>query len=197
MYEVFVDDKLIVLTSKWEKETDFRLFLLDTCSLEKIVHQLVKGTLQTVHLYHPDASLLLKKFKTKIGTILAAGGLVSNPGKQVLFIYRNDKWDLPKGKVNRRETTEKAALREVEEETGVKRLVVDTFLKKTYHIFKSNGVYKLKETYWYAMHTDFNEEFSPQLAEGISEVVWKDANQAKEALKNSYRNIVQLFTEYY
>lgn len=197
MYEIFVDDAVIVLTNKLSKETDFKLFLLDTCPLGTLLKQLAKEKLTKVHLYHPDAELLLKKCKSKITTIPAAGGVVTNSRKEVLFIYRNNKWDLPKGKVTRGETTEQAAVREVEEETGVKRLGLDRFLKKTYHIFKRNGAYRLKETYWYAMHTDYDGAFLPQQSEGIEEVSWKNSRQVQTALQNSYPNIVQLFTEYY
>ena len=51
--------------------------------------------------------------------IEAAGGLVKNENGDYLFIYRNDKWDLPKGKIEKDEKTKVAAVREVEEECGI------------------------------------------------------------------------------
>jgi 8-oxo-(d)GTP phosphatase len=197
MYEIFLNEHPILLTNKLGKETDFKLFLLDTFSIEEIVRQFNKGVMKKAHLYHPDAELLLKKFKNKISTVIAAGGVVKNAKHEVLFIYRNDKWDLPKGKVNKGETTERAAVREIEEETGVKNLTIERFFKKTYHIFKSNGSYKLKETYWYAITTDYKGAFVPQYNEGIEQVLWKNELQIKEALKNSYRNIKKLLAGYH
>ena len=34
--------------------------------------------------------------------VQAAGGLVENKNKQFLFICRNNKWDLPKGKIEKK-----------------------------------------------------------------------------------------------
>ena len=76
-----------------------------------------------------------------------------NNDEKVLFICRNDKWDLPKGKVEIHESIEEGAIREVEEETGVSGLVITKPLSTTYHIFKRNGRYKIKITYWFKMHT--------------------------------------------
>ena len=196
MYEVFVNEYPIILTNELREETDFKMFLAETVSIKELVKQFKKGMMKTAHVYHPDAELLLKKFKRNIRTITAAGGLVKNTRGELLFIFRNGKWDLPKGKLHRKETTEDAALREVEEETGIKGLELGTFFKITYHIFKNNGNYQLKETYWYAMRSDYTGTLVPETKEGIEKVEWKNPLQIKEALKNSYRNIEQLLAEY-
>ena len=73
--------------------------------------------------------------------IIAAGGLVTNPQGQILWIFRRGFWDLPKGKVEKMESIEEAALREVEEECGIKQLVLDKLIDKTYHIYKIKGKY--------------------------------------------------------
>lgn len=199
MYEVFINEYPIILTNEVHKETDFKVFLMDSFSIENIIKQFHKGAMEKAHIYHPDAELLLKKFKHKIPTIVAAGGVVKNAEGKLLFIYRNGKWDLPKGKLNRRETTEQAAVREVREETGIKDLIIESFAKKTYHIFKNkhNGNYQFKETYWYNMNTRYNGVLTPETKEGIEQVVWKNEAQIKEALKNSYQNIKKLLAEYH
>ena len=59
------------------------------------------------------------RFKEQFKTIEAAGGLVKK-GDKTLLIYRLKKWDLPKGKLEKGETIPEGALREVEEECGIK-----------------------------------------------------------------------------
>ena len=126
---------------------------------------------------------------------IAGGGVVTNKKGQVLFIYRNDKWDLPKGKLEKGESIEECALREVEEETGVKGLKIENFLRTTYHIFKRNGVYKLKEVHWYAMKTTYKGKLVGQKSEGIEIVKWKGPQKIHKALENSYTNIRSLFAD--
>ena len=84
-------------------------------------------------------------------------------------------------------------MREVTEETGVNKLVVHDKLQKTYHIFKRNGVYKLKITHWFKMSTTFKGIPIGQIEEGIEKVAWLNSEQITEALKNSYENIKLLF----
>ena len=123
----------------------------------------------------------------------AGGGLVYNKSGEVLFIFRNGKWDLPKGGIEKGEEIEDTATREVEEETGVSKLLVTKKLQKTYHIFKRNGKYKLKITHWFEMTSDFEGTPMPQSEEGIEKVAWLNPAQIQQALKNSYENIKLLF----
>ncbi|WP_417364229.1 NUDIX hydrolase [Galbibacter sp.] len=193
MYEVFVNEHRIILTNKILKEDGFKLFLMETVDIDDVIMQLNKGRLKCAHIYYKDESTLLKKFTKKVPLVVAAGGMVTNKKEDTLFIYRNDKWDLPKGKVDKGEAIEHAAIREVEEETGVKNLKIDTLLKKTYHIFKRNGTYKLKETYWYSMHTNYQGKLVPQVEENIALAEWRPKSQIPELLNNSYENIKALF----
>jgi 8-oxo-dGTP pyrophosphatase MutT (NUDIX family) len=147
------------------------------------------------YLYYPDEKVILKKLKEKIPVQRAGGGLVYNKKGQVLFIFRNGKWDLPKGGKEKREKMKLTAMREVEEETGVDNLIITKRLQKTYHIFKRNGVYKLKITQWYEMKTDFEGIPVGQLEEGIEKVAWLNPEQIQEAMKNSYENIKLILQE--
>ena len=126
--------------------------------------------------------------------IEAAGGIVRHKqtGKY-LFIYRNDKWDLPKGRIEDNEAVKTAAMREVEEETGVGNLTIIAALPTTLHLFHRNGKYRLKKTYWYAMETDHSDELVPQLEEGIQNVVWKSKDEVPELYSNIYANIKHLW----
>ncbi|MFD2939086.1 NUDIX hydrolase [Flavobacterium notoginsengisoli] len=195
MYKVFVNDKPLFLTNEISKETDFQLFLLESIDIEQLIIKIFQNKIQKAILYHPDESEMMKTLKAKIPVNKAGGGFVYNKKGEVLFIFRNGKWDLPKGGIEKGEDIETTAMREVEEETGVNQLRITNKLQKTYHIFKRNGKYKLKITHWFEMQSDFEGTPHGQLEEGIEKVAWLNPEQIKEALKNSYENIKLLFEE--
>ncbi|MBK8601167.1 MAG: NUDIX domain-containing protein [Flavobacterium sp.] len=195
MYKVFVNDKPFFLTNEIVKETDFQFFLLESTDIEKLVINMFNNKIKKCYLYYPDEKIILKKLKEKIPVQRAGGGLVYNKKGEVLFIFRNGKWDLPKGGKEKREKMKLTAMREVEEETGVNNLIITKKLQKTYHIFKRNGIYKLKITQWYEMKTDFEGTPVGQLEEGIEKVAWLNPEQIQEAMKNSYENIKLVFEE--
>ena len=145
----------------------------------------VKG----LYLYHPKEKKLWKHIKKHFPEIEAAGGLVEHHDGKILFIYRNDQWDRPKGRIEKKELIIDGALREVIEETGVKDLIVKKPLPTTFHLFKRNGSYKLKKTYWFLMTTSFEGKLTPQVEEGINQAVWKSKEAIPELMKNAYENI--------
>ncbi|OBQ55794.1 NUDIX domain-containing protein [Tamlana sp. s12] len=189
MYKVFVGDKPMILTSIVEQETNFKNYLLNTVNLVKVIRKLNSGALQEARLIHKNPDKLLKKFLKKLPNVVAGGGKVYNAEGDILFIYRNDKWDLPKGKAERNESIEETAIREVTEETGVAGLKITKPLDTTYHIFKRNGRYKIKITHWFEMKTSFTGNLYAQEEEGITKVSWLNNEEAHEALNNSYANI--------
>lgn len=189
MHTIYVGDKPIILTTEIKQETDFKNFLLKSVNIGKVIKTLNNTDLQAVHLIHKNPDKLLKKFLKLLPNVVAGGGKVYNDKNEVLFIYRNDKWDLPKGKAERKESIEETAIREVEEETGVKGLKITKPLSTTYHIFKRNGKHKIKITYWFEMKTSFEGKLSPEKSEGITKVKWLDEKASQEALENSYANI--------
>jgi len=142
-----------------------------------------QNKLQKAILFYPDEKEMLKVLKSKIPVNKAGGGLVYNKNGEVLFIFRNGKWDLPKGGIDKGEEIEDTATREVEEETGVTNLTIVKKLQKTYHIFKRNGEYRLKITHWFEMNTTFDGVLLGQIEEGIEKVAWLNPTQIKEALK--------------
>jgi 8-oxo-dGTP pyrophosphatase MutT (NUDIX family) len=193
MYKVFVNDKPLFLTNQVAKETDFQLFLLETVDIEQLIVKMFNNKIKKAYLYHPDEKEILSKVKEKIPVKKAGGGLVYNKKGEVLFIFRNGKWDLPKGGCDKGEEIEDCSIREVEEETGVTDLKISKKLQKTYHVFKRNGVYRLKITHWFEMTTTFEGTPIPQENEGIEKVAWLNQEQINEALTNSYENIKLLF----
>lgn len=195
MYKVFVKELPLILTNNLSEIASSKYFLLNGPSIHEAIDLLSKKKISEAYIYHPNHEEILNKFCKNITREIAAGGVVTNKEGKVLFIYRNDKWDIPKGKLDKGETIAECALREVEEETGVKKLKIENFLKITYHIFKRNGKYKLKEVHWYAMKTSYDGKLKAQESEGIEKVKWKGPKKIKKALENSYVNIRSLFGE--
>lgn len=140
---------------------------------------------------------IYKNVQKKYTCINAAGGLVINQKNDVLFIFRNDKWDLPKGKVEKKEKIKKAAVREVEEECGIKVRKCKSLLIKTHHTYTTEkGKNILKTNYWYLMEADGNQKMVPQLEEGITKCEWKKSEEIPELLENSYSSIKDVIASY-
>jgi 8-oxo-dGTP pyrophosphatase MutT (NUDIX family) len=119
-----------------------------------------------------DVPVSWSRFQSVFRQIHAAGGRVVNEDNDVLFIYRRDKWDLAKGKVDKGETLEEAAVREVMEECGLESLKLESFLLATYHVYEIKGKWALKSTFWYQMWATKNQELHPQVEEDITDMKW-------------------------
>ena len=189
MYKIFVGDKPIILTTKVETETNFKNFLIDSVDINKVLSKLKKDKYDSVRLIGSKKELLLKKFLSLLPNVIAGGGKVYNKKGEILFIFRNGKWDLPKGKAELKETINETALREVEEETGVFGLSIVNPLEITYHIFKRMGQFYIKVTYWFKMYSDYEGELIPQEKEGITKAKWISETKLTKVLNNSYANI--------
>ena len=124
--------------------------------------------------------------------INAAGGVVKNNKGEILFIFRMGKWDLPKGKIEKGESIEKAAIREVEEECGIGKIKITGKLNPTYHVYELKGKEIIKKTYWFSMKTSDNSIPKAQLEENISEVCWIKKKDIKTLLKNTYPSIADV-----
>ena len=53
----------------------------------------------------------------------------------------------------------------------------------TYHIFKKENKYFLKETSWFNMKSDYEGELRPELSEGITKAVWKSKEKIQKNQK--------------
>jgi 8-oxo-dGTP pyrophosphatase MutT (NUDIX family) len=134
------------------------------------------------------AATAKRNFLRSYRQIEAAGGfIISQEG--ALFIFRNKKWDLPKGKIDKGETPRKAAIRECEEECGISQLKIIKQLPETYHFYKIKGKLVLKKTYWYEMSTVAGQKLKPQKAEGITQIKWFKKTDLAKPLKNTFPSV--------
>ncbi|MHB0756713.1 NUDIX hydrolase [Polaribacter sp. M15] len=195
MYKVFVNDKPIIITSSLKNENKYAVYPFKHILFEEILHKLKFDAIKGIVLYSTDLEKDWTNFKHHLDVIPAAGGLVTNAQQEILFIYRNNVWDLPKGKIEKGESTATAAIREVEEECGIFNLKLGKKLCITYHIYNQDGL-KLKETHWYFMSSKYTGALSPQLEEGITKVCFKNEQEISDALQNTYANIKLVYDIY-
>jgi len=136
-------------------------------------------------------------FNSLFKRIEAAGGIVRNRTRDYLFIKRLGVWDLPKGKLHKKEPIEKGALREVKEETGLKGLLITKNLPSTFHIYKNRkGIEVLKETFWFEMKCHIDQKPVPQIEEDITEVKWFSFNDLNIPMQHTYASLHDLMENY-
>lgn len=192
---IYLSEKIIYLTDDPKIKDAKNSFSLKEVTLKFILKRLKDPDVIELFLYHHNSNKLLLNFRKKIKTVIAGGGKVINTDGDVLFIYRNGKWDLPKGRIEKDETIEEGAMREVKEETGVKKLKLIGPIGQTYHLFKRNSETKLKITHWFDMSSTYSGKLSPEENEGITKVKWLNADKIQKVSKKSYANIRSLLTE--
>lgn len=165
---------------------------IDEFSVHTVKSMIHEMELQKIHagiFLHSHLDDLKKTFWKKFTIVQAAGGLVSNPANETLMIFRRGKWDLPKGKLDPGETLEQCAIREVEEETGLKKIQLKEHLLTTYHTYHESGKFILKESYWYRMHISQQQLLVPQAEEDIAEARWVPAAQLPALLENTFPSV--------
>jgi 8-oxo-dGTP pyrophosphatase MutT (NUDIX family) len=126
----------------------------------------------------------------------AAGGLVVNSIGELLFIRRNERWDLPKGRMELGETSRETALREVIEECGISQLEIVEDLPVSYHIYQENTIDKLKKTYWFMMNTKATDKPIPQTEEGITKAEFVELEKLENYFPEMYSNIRDIVNNY-
>ena len=165
-------------------------------TLKNIIDEFLdQNDLKSVQISNYDFETVCNYFKNLFSYIDAAGGFIEKD-KEYLFIHRLGKWDLPKGKLHKGETIQKAAVRECEEECAVKNLKIVRQLSSTFHIYQYKRSYALKQTYWFYMTTNDPGILMPQIEENIDEAKWFSENEIKNiALNNTYFTIKDVVLE--
>lgn len=144
----------------------------------------------TTGMYEDSVEYIKSKFKI----IKAAGGVVYRDGK-VLMIYRLGKWDLPKGKIEKKESVSSGAIREVEEECNVK-VALREKICTTWHTYTKGEQSILKKTVWYHMDCLDDSKMKPQLDEGIDEVKWMNKKELDVAFYNAFQSITHVYKKF-
>ena len=130
--------------------------------------------------------------------IIAAGGLVTNPMGEILWIFRRGFWDLPKGKLDEGETIQTCAIREVQEETGIKNIQLHDMLCFTNHTYFDKYLNEevVKRTYWFHMSITTLQEGTPQTTEDIEKIEWLTLAKSRYCLDQTYSNILEVIEAY-
>lgn len=197
MYKVFVNEKKLTL-SKYPQDLEKKLRFEGFATLEIAVDLLENTSCPEINVYGENLEEIWEDFSHMFKVVEAAGGVVCNPKGEILFIRRLGKWDLPKGKIEKGESEEQAAIREVQEETGLSELILEEFINNTFHIYtERNGEKILKTTYWFKISFIGTEIPVPQTEEGISQVSWKnDKNIQDDVLPATFENIKLILADH-
>jgi NUDIX domain-containing protein len=194
MYTIFKNDCSILLTDNPKNKDENNFYSWFKIDKKRLFSKIENDRICSLVLYHSDLKFMWNDFLSLFKVVEAAGGVVMNSSKDILFIFRNGKWDLPKGKVEKGETIQETAIREVQEECGISNISLGDFLTATYHIYTEKDQEILKISHWYKMTSNSNL-FIPQIKEGITRVMWKNKKEIDIALQNTYPNIKLLIQE--
>lgn len=206
MYKVFFNASSISLCHKNEispKHNNIQVVeIKEHTPLSALIKELEQNkTRKNIVIRGDNIAEQWKNFKKEFIQIKAAGGIVSDARNRILVIKRLGYWDLPKGKIEKRETTKEAAIREVEEECGISGIEAKKKIGSVFHIYRSpfhpepNNLV-LKETIWFEMFYPGNETPQPQTGESIEEVRWMKKNELDNFFSNTYPNLVELMENY-
>lgn len=198
MYKVFVNEKKLLL-SKQSEDLEKTLKYESFTTLEIALDLLQNTSVKELNVFGEQIDEMWEEFKKLFRIIEAAGGIVNRPNGDILFIKRLGKWDLPKGKMEKGESREESAVREIEEETNLQNVELLDFINTTYHIYiERNGDRVLKYTHWFEMNFDGEDTSKPQIEEGITEVAWKNTSQIEsEVFPSTFKNIQLIIKEFW
>ncbi len=200
MYKIFLNDREIVISSQATEYSDnTEIVSAEGFTIGKIKNWFSEFLQKknNVVLLHPNPDeMMTNSFIPAFKLIAAAGGIVVRDSK-LLFIFRNEKWDLPKGKLDDDETPEQAAIREVAEECGISGHSIVRQLPPTFHIYQSPynndfGQWILKKTFWFEMNYSGTGNGTPETGENITEIRWFTKKELGEVMKNTYGNLKEI-----
>lgn len=170
---------------------------LSTPAIKSLLHEIKKDDFHAGIIWNTDFEKLKKSFFKHFILIDAAGGIVQNTSKEILFIFRRGKWDLPKGKLEKNETLEQCAQREIEEETGLTGHLLKKKIGETYHTYNEFGKHILKTSHWYYFTSSTKQKLEPQTAEDITKTGWIKTQDIKLPMSNTFENIKEIIRKFF
>lgn len=200
MYKVFFNDRIVLINDQpalenvklstfHEVQTSNQLRILTENFIEN-------SKVKTLYIWNSDLKKIKDWFFAQFKIIEAAGGVVFNSKQELLCIHRLGKWDLPKGKIEKEESSIEGAIREVEEECGISKPKVVKLLETSYHLYQNkydNNQWVLKPTYWYLMNYTGDENITPQTEESIDKAEWINAKSIDVVLNETYASLLPVF----
>ena len=193
MYKVFFNDRRILFATSPDKDiamTADAIYKFDTTNkLKEFIDDFLKKEhLNTAVIYGHNIDEIFEEFRFLFKNIEAAGGMVFNNNEEFIGLYRRGKNDLPKGKLEKGETPQTCAAREVKEECGIGSVQLRGKLTETYHIYFTGDTQVLKRTCWFNMFTE-DKELRPQTEEDITDIFWVSLAGISDFAKNTYPSV--------
>jgi ADP-ribose pyrophosphatase YjhB (NUDIX family) len=190
---VFLCDEIDATINEYMHHPD-AVFIdeVSTPAINSLLHEIAKPEFHAGILLNSNLNNLKKAFFKHFQVIVAAGGVVENEKGEILMIFRRGKWDLPKGKIDEGETLEECAVREVEEETGLKNIALGDKIITTYHKYDQFGKHILKESHWYNMKCNSEQKLVPQTEEDITDIKWITKTDLEKYASETYQTILEV-----
>ncbi|MBK9328119.1 MAG: NUDIX domain-containing protein [Sphingobacteriales bacterium] len=209
MYKLFINNKIVFLCENpaFVDNLMHEEFIIEPYTTKENFKNILRIILNkenpnSIVLFHRDPDKVFTEVCSYFRCIEAAGGVVENPAGEVLLIHRRGFWDLPKGKIEKGETVEGAAVREVIEETGLEnvRIVEPVRFRKfknkaTYHSYAIDGELAIKVSFWFKMTTDSVGTLIPQSEEDIEQAIWVKKKDIPDFFDNMYLSIIDVLKE--
>ena len=192
--KIYFNDKPLFLCDAIDKTIrpfihhDDAVFIdeLNAHTIKTMIHEMQQPKVHAGIFQYADLEELKKAFFKKFTVILAGGGIVKNNENKILMIFRRGKWDLPKGKLDKGEKIEDCAIREVEEETGLKNVQLNFPLLVTHHTYHEGTKFILKESHWFTMTVTAEQKLTPQTEEDIFDIKWVGPDEVNSYLPKSF-----------
>jgi 8-oxo-dGTP pyrophosphatase MutT (NUDIX family) len=193
-YKIFIINNLVIIGNKSIKPKNAISISADNINDKNAyskLKSLIKLNLNKVFFIEGGKSEIAK-FESLFQIRKAGGGIVFNEDGDILLIKRNGVWDLPKGHLEKGESMQECAIREVQEETGLKEIELKNLVDISRHIYKLKGNPVIKESHWYLMEAKKPSQFTPQTEEGIEKVIWVNPKDLPEYYENMWQSIIFL-----
>lgn len=198
--KIYFDDKPLFLCNDVDASLqpyvhhDDAVFIdeLNLHTIKSMIHEMQDHSIHAGVFFHNDLNELKDAFFKKFTLIKAAGGFVQNEKNAVLMMFRRGKWDLPKGKLDKKESIEDCAIRETEEETGLRNIDLISPLITTYHTYHEGTKFMLKESSWFKMKVNGEQKLIPQTTEQISKLEWVNKDDLEKYKKNSFPSVIDV-----